>query len=135
LSENDYNKSLCEYRISCAEESYDVAMTLLREEHLKDANNRAYYSIFYSVCAVLALDGTAFKRHKDTLAYFNKEYVHTGKFPGEIGRSVAEAERIRNQSDYDDFYIAKRSDTVKQCETAGKLLDLVKVYAKEKYNK
>ncbi len=27
----------------------------------------------------------------DTIAYFNKNYVHTEKFPREIGRAIAKA--------------------------------------------
>ena len=40
------------------------------------ANNRAYYAIFYAIRAVLAIEEIDFKRHKDVLAYFNKEYVN-----------------------------------------------------------
>ena len=51
--------------------------------------NRAYYAVFYGVRGVLALEGTDFKRHKDVVAYFNKEFVATGRFPGEMGRRLA----------------------------------------------
>ena len=46
-------------------------MTFASEQY-RAANNRAYYSIFHSICAVLAKEGIAFKRHKDTIGYFNK---------------------------------------------------------------
>ena len=47
---------------------------------LKGANNRAYYAIYYAISAVHALDGYAYKRHKDALENFNKEYVKTEVF-------------------------------------------------------
>ena len=47
---------------------------------LKGANNRAYYAIYYAISAVHALDGNAYKRHKDALENFNKEYVKTEVF-------------------------------------------------------
>ena len=32
------------------------------------------------------MEGVAFKKHKDTLAYFNKNYVATEIFPRNLGR-------------------------------------------------
>ena len=55
----------------------------------RDGINRSDYSVFYGIRAVLALGSIDFKRHKDVVAYFNKEYVATGKFPGEMGRRLA----------------------------------------------
>ena len=44
------------------------------------------------VSAVHALDGKSYKRHKDTLANFNKDYVKTEIFPRDFGRKIAQAE-------------------------------------------
>ena len=78
----------------------------------RGANNRAYYSIYHTIDAVLSAEGVAFKRHKDTLAYFNKNYVASEIFPRTMGRRIVQAEEIRHSSDYDPFYIAsKRRDT------------------------
>ena len=41
-----------------------------------------------------ALDGNAYKKHKDALANFNKSYVKTEIFPRSLGRKTAEAEEI-----------------------------------------
>ncbi len=66
-------------------------MTFASEQY-RAANNRAYYSIFHSICAVLAKEGIAFKRHKGIIGYFNKNYIHTGVFPKELGRKIVTAE-------------------------------------------
>lgn len=58
--------------------------------------------------AVLALADTDFKRHKDVVAYFNKEYVAVGILPRELGRLLARLQKKRETSDYDDFYIASQ---------------------------
>lgn len=47
----------------------------LNEGLYKDSINRSYYAAFYAVKAVLALSTVDFKRHKDVMGYFNKEYV------------------------------------------------------------
>ena len=77
---------------------------------------------------MLALEPIAFKKHKDTLAYFNKNYVHTGMFPSEIGRKIARLEVIRHKSDYDDFYIASRDEAEQQILIAEQVYELVKAY-------
>ena len=76
----------------------------------------------------MALDGTAFKRHKDTLAYFNKEYVKTEIFPRELGRRISKAQEVRHASDYDEFYIASKEETERQIESAELLAKAIRDY-------
>lgn len=57
------------HRLSVAREDLDTAHLTFEAGQYRGANNRAYYSIFHTICAVLAKEGVAFKRHKDTLAY------------------------------------------------------------------
>ena len=78
------------------------------------------------------MDGNAYKKHKDALANFNKEYVKTDIFPRTIGRRISEAAEIRHASDYDDFYIATKAEAEEQIATAMELLRLVQNYCKEK---
>ena len=98
----------------------------------KSANNRAYYSIFHSIKAVFALEPIDFKRHKDVLAYFNKNYVHTELFPKTIGRRIMRASKIREDSDYDDEFVVKAEDTLAQIQTAEELMKLVEEYVNNK---
>ena len=81
-----------------------------------------------------ALDGKAYKKHKDALANFNREYVKTEVFPRNIGRRISEAAEIRHASDYDDFYIATKIEAEEQIATAEELLDLVQKYCNERLN-
>lgn len=81
-----FGKDLARYKLERAREELDTAELLFNNEKLKAANNRAYYSIYYSLTAVLCLEPIAFKKHKDTIGYFNKNYVHTGIFPEDIGK-------------------------------------------------
>lgn len=93
------------YRIGTAKENLRAAQILLEAGEYKSANNRAYYAIFHFVNAVHALAGNAYKRHKDAIANFNKDYVKTEIFPKEIGRRIAGAETIRYASDYYMLFI------------------------------
>lgn len=116
------------HRFNVAREDLDTAYLTFEAGQYRAANNRAYYSIFHSICAVLAKEGIAFKRHKDTLSYFNKNYVQPEIFPRELGRKIVKAEEIRHASDYDTFYIASKEITTQQIETAAKILELARQY-------
>ena len=116
------------HRLNVAREDLDTAHLTFKAGKYRAANNRAYYSIFHTICAVLAKEGIAFKRHKDTLSYFNKNYVQPEIFPRELGRKIVKAEEIRHSSDYDTFYIASKEITAQQIETAIKLLELAEQY-------
>lgn len=119
---------IARYRLQTAKEDLDAANLTFSSKQLRAANNRAYYRIFHSICAVLAKEGIAFKRHKDTLSYFNKNYIHAGIFPKELGRKIVTAEEIRHASDYDTFYIASKELTSQQIQTAEQLFLLVTEY-------
>ena len=125
-------RDLVLYRIETAKEDLDAAKLLLAGKAYKSANNRAYYAIFHSVSAVHALDGRAYKRHKDAIANFNKDYVRTEVFPKEMGRRITGAEAIRHASDYDDFYIASREETEKQIAVAEEFIKLVEEYCSQR---
>lgn len=73
-----------------------------------------------------------FKRHKDVLAYFNKNYVNTEIFPKIIGKRIMQANRIREDSDYDDEHVAKQETTEEQIKTAEELVKLVEEYINKK---
>ena len=119
------------YRLETAKNDLKSARVLLAIEDYKGANNRAYYSIFHSINAVHAVSGKAYKRHKDALANFNKEYVKTSIFPREMGRKIGQAEEIRHASDYDDFYIASKEESEQQILIAEEFLILVEKYCLE----
>lgn len=76
----------------------------------------------------MALKTIDFKRHKDVMAYFNKEYVASGIFPREIGRLIGMMQRVREKSDYDDFYIASKEKAEEQFESATIVIEAVKKY-------
>ena len=120
------------YRVKRAKEECEIAELLLREKKLLAANNRAYYSIFYAIRAVLATEGKDFKRHKDVLAYFNQKYVKTEIFPRPLGRRVILASKIREDSDYDEEYEPSMETTQEQIQTAKELIALVEKYIENK---
>ena len=122
------SKSLSSHRMEQAKEELDDAKFLYNANRFKGANNRAYYAIFHTMKAILALEPIDFKRHKDVLAYFNKNYIHTEVFPRSLGHRIAKASMTREDSDYDDEFIIKPDTTREQIETAEELINLVEKY-------
>ena len=129
---NKISKELSKHRLQQAKDDLRASEILYKENLYKSANNRAYYSIFHSIKAVLALEPIDFKRHKDVIAYFNKNYVSNEIFPKKMGRKISIASRMREDSDYEDEFVVEPDDTKAQIETAKELLDLVENYIEEK---
>lgn len=125
---DERQSDLSKYRIQEAKDSLRVAERCLSDGFYKDSINRSYYAAFYCIKAVLALGTVDFKRHKDVMAYFNKEYVATGIFPRELGRKLSTLKQLREKSDYDDFYIASKTQAEDQYNTAKYTLEQIEKY-------
>lgn len=91
-------------RFEQATETLDAARQLLHSGHLRDAINRAYYSMFYAGLALLATRMLGASKHTGVLSLFGKHFVKTGEFSPEAGRHLHEAFDLRQKSDYrEDF--------------------------------
>ena len=132
--EKGIQRDLVLYRIETSKSDIKAAEILLNAREFRGANNRAYYGIYHAVSAIHALDGNAYKRHKDALANFNKNYVKTEIFPRKLGKRIVESEEIRHASDYDDFYIATREEAEEQIQTAKELVKLVEEYVRQRWD-
>ena len=128
MTQHGTRRDLVLYRLEVAKSDIKSAKILLDAGEYRGANNRAYYGIYHAISAIHALDGNAYKRHKDALANFNKNYIKTEIFPRTLGRKIAEAEEIRHASDYDDFYIATREEAEEQIDTAVELVEKIEEY-------
>ena len=125
---------LARYRLERAKQDLQDTELLYKNNSLLSANNRAYYSIFHAIQAVLAIERIDFKRHKDVIAYFNKNYINTEIFPKKLGRKIGQAFQIREDSDYDYKFIPKIEQTAYQLETARELIKLVEEYINKQEN-
>lgn len=121
-------KELSLYRIREAEDSLIVSENCLNSGFYKDSINRSYYAAFYAIKSVLALGLIDFKRHKDVIAYFNKEYVAAGVFSRDIGKRLSALKQLREKSDYDDFFLASKEQAKAQHETAALIIKEIQNY-------
>lgn len=124
----DKDRDLSVYRLSLAKETLANAGMCLDNRFYRDCINRSYYAVFYSIKAILAIEGIDFKRHKDAVAYFNKSYVATGVFPREVGKRLGRIKMMREESDYSDFFIVSEEDARKQYKTAQYITAAIEEY-------
>lgn len=129
----DNRKELILYRLQTAKERLRSSQLLLREKSYKDSINRSYYAMFTSVRALLAMDGQDFSKHAGVIAYFQKEYIKTGKFDKKYSKYISQAFQIRNNVDYADFFLVSEQDALLQYERAAEFLDAIEVYLKKEY--
>lgn len=128
---NKISIGLCINRLKSGKEKLAVCKLLCEAGYYKDANNRAYYSIFNSIRAILATIPIDFKRHKDVIAYFNQNFVKTGIFPRALGHRISLANAVREDSDYLDSYMINKKETEEQIQTAKDVSEHAEVYIKK----
>ena len=121
---------LSRYRLQRAEEMVASAKRECKAGDYLTANNRAYFAVFHSMRAVLALDGVDFKKHSAVIAYFVKNYLKSERISREYSDLIFNASLIRNHSDYDDFYICSIHDTENLISGSEAFLTTVTYYLK-----
>ena len=119
---------LAVYRLEKAEICLNDAKLLLENNSLTASSNRAYYAIFHSARAVLAIDGEDRKRHSGVISYFQEHYIKNGVFEKIYSYILQNAFEIRQEADYEDFYVISRSEAVQQVENAEKFLSRIREY-------
>lgn len=128
---NDSMFQLSRYRIERAKEDLEASKILLENNLFAQSLNRSYYAIFHSVRAVFVYERFDSRKHSGIISYFNKRYIKEGIFDKEYSRILMGAEKIRNKSDYNDFYIASKEDAKDQIIGAKKFIDTMETYITE----
>lgn len=108
-----------------AEERLRSSKILLDAGMYKDSIGRSYYAVFSAVRAVLATNEVDFSKHSGVIAYFQREYIKTGKIDKKYSKYLQNAFQIRNNCDYDDFYIVSKEDAKTQYENALEMLNMI----------
>ena len=85
--------------------------------------------------SLLALDSFDSKRHSTIIGYFNQNYIASGKMETVYYQQLSNAFRIRNKTDYDDFYIISREDAKQQLENAYSFIQHIGQYIESRLTK
>ena len=115
------------YRIQQAEESLDEARYLLAgNKSTRSVINRAYYSMFYSILALLIFEPYSSSKHSGVLSYFNRHFIKGGMIPKDIGRAVNKAFDIRQRGDYREQISLNSTQVEPFIDWAEKLIESVR---------
>lgn len=121
------------YRLEMAEERLHSSKVLLEAGSYKDSIGRSYYAMFTAIRALFAMEGQDFSKHAGVIAYFQKEFVKTGKVDRKYSKYISQAFQIRNNTDYADFFIVSAQDAKEQYEKAKEFLKVIVKYLSENY--
>lgn len=125
---------LSRYRMEKAKADMAASEILLNEGLFDQSLNRSYYAIFHSVRSLLALDQFDSRKHSGIIAYFNRNYVSPGTLDREYSKIIMGAERMRNKSDYDDFFVVSKADAENQIKNAKKFITAIESLIAVKMN-
>ena len=125
-------RALSNIRLEHADECISAAKSLLESENYKSAANRAYYTVFHAMRAVLAFDKIDMKHHSGIIAEFRRLYIKTGIFDAELSKIISVLSDSRNDSDYDDFFIVSKEEVAEQIKDAELFLEKIKEYVSTK---
>jgi uncharacterized protein (UPF0332 family) len=120
--------ALANVRLLQARECLQSAEREIVANSFKTSANRSYYCIFHSMRAVLALDDFDSKKHSGVISAFRKDYIKTGVFPAELSDIIKNAFEVRNDSDYQDFYVISKAKVAAQIENAKVFLAAAEEY-------
>jgi uncharacterized protein (UPF0332 family) len=126
-------KALVSHRMKKSKESIKASEILLKSEMLTFSMNRVYYSMFYAVQALLAVDGVSFSKHGQVKGYFNRELIKTMILPKELGQTYNKAFEYRQKFDYVDFAVPDREMVLDYIKKSKGFYDEIEKYLESKH--
>ena len=124
-------KELSEYRLDKSFGNLDLARSLYKDGTYSFALNRAYYAAFDAIRAVNALDDFDSGKHSGVIAHFNQFHVKTGDFDTSFSCVIRRAARLREKSDYEDFFEPEKDDVEKTILEVEKFIEAVKRFLRD----
>jgi len=96
----DHKEELVNYWFEKAEESIQSASSEIENDRLSFAINRLYYTLFYSMSAILITNGDSYSKHSGVRAALHRDFIKSGKIDKQVGRLYDELFNARHQADY-----------------------------------
>lgn len=130
MDDKDF-KALALVRLDRAKELYIESKELVKMDSYKSANNRAFYAIEKCIKALLATQQIDVETHNGAVSQFNLILIHNRDnsiFTKNDYQKIAKADRIRNASDYDDFYVVNKEETRELLDFAEDFLGRTEEY-------
>jgi uncharacterized protein len=92
------------FRIKSAFKTFDATRVLADNGFWNSAVNRLYYSVFYSVNALLIQNEISANSHSGMRSQFSLHFIKTGILDKKFGALLAELYDWRQKGDYDNIF-------------------------------
>jgi len=123
-----HKEILAKIAVEKADEALKTSYETL-DINLNNAQNRAYYAIFYVVSALAYLDDFVSKSHHYLQGQFNKRYIHEQKlFDKSLVKTYSILIANRESSDYNFTFKLTKEGVLKDIEAAKTFINTVKPY-------
>jgi len=117
--------------IDRANEAIKVADLLFENGFVKDAISRLYYSVLYTVRALLLTRGLEPKNHEGALRLFGLHFVKSGLFEAKDSHIFSRLMKYREEADYNPSYTFTREDFTEFKNDADGLIQKITTHLKE----
>jgi len=133
VTDREFNKqSLIDYRMQRARETGKDAHLLFEQEgSTGSVINRAYYSMFYAVLALLTTIGKGAAKHMGVIALFDQHFVKSGQLPKEMSQAMHKAFDLRQIGDYRELISLDREQAAETLREADHFVETVERYLRK----
>ena len=131
LSEED-RKSLVEYRLKKAKETFAEISVLIENKLWRNAANRLYYACFYAASALLISDGHQTHTHSGVKTVLSLNYIKENKLDKSFIKTYGRLFNMRQRGDYEDWAIIEEEDIKPFLEPAEKFIAEIENLINEK---
>ena len=102
--------TLAEFRLTKANESFQLAKLAIENDFWSSAASELYYTCFYCLTALFAKNGIRTHTHSGVKSTFASSFIKEGKVDGKWGKFFAVLFDKRQKGDYGDFVILTREE-------------------------
>jgi hypothetical protein len=134
VNTRDKQAKLALHRLQQADESLEEARFLYEgRKSARSIINRAYYSMFYSILALLIYEPFSSSKHSGVISYFNRNFIKAGIFSERLGRGVNKAFDLRQRCDYREQVNLTTEEVEPFLDLSREFIDSIRQYLKDKY--
>ena len=123
------------YRIESARTTLKAAIVLAENGFWNSAVNRLYYSLFYTVSALLYTTGISVKKHSSVKSQFTLHYVKTGKIDKKYGQLLSDLFDWRQKGDYENIFDYDEESVMPLIPAVEEMLDVLEALIKKEARK
>lgn len=122
------NSSEIEELLSKAEQSINASELLYKDGFIDFSASRSYYTMFYTLEALLLSRNLSYSKHSAVISAFGKEYIKPGIFDKKYHQFVINAFDLRNNGDYGAMNSITKEEAYNLIEQSKELYNIIKKY-------